>query len=181
MQNFNCCALYMMSSQSASPKQIMDNLIQLLEERGTGDYIGESISQLEHSLQCANFGLKSGATSPALIISPATDEMSRKWRRNGDCSLTSRYWSISSTWRCKRCPDGNGWPLCWAGWTWDYWRGVFEKSWFWGEGFQIGRQSCCCEKVSLKKLCTHFEKVKDNMKASPLCLDLLLTKWQPGT
>jgi 2-amino-1-hydroxyethylphosphonate dioxygenase (glycine-forming) len=42
------------------PLKITNELIQLLEERGTGDYIGESISQLEHCLQCANFGLKSG-------------------------------------------------------------------------------------------------------------------------
>lgn len=42
------------------PAKTTNDLIQLLEERGTGDYIGESISQLEHCLQCANFGLKSG-------------------------------------------------------------------------------------------------------------------------
>jgi predicted HD phosphohydrolase len=62
-----------MLSKSTSPRQITDNLIQLLEERGTGDYIGESISQLEHSLQCANFGLQSGASPPACHPSPPTN------------------------------------------------------------------------------------------------------------
>lgn len=36
------------------------DLVALLEDRGTGDYIGESISQLEHSLQCAHFAKQAG-------------------------------------------------------------------------------------------------------------------------
>jgi predicted HD phosphohydrolase len=62
--------------------KITNDLIQLLEERGTGDYIGESISQLEHCLQCANFGQKSGMplySTPltSFPILPA-DNISRK-------------------------------------------------------------------------------------------------------
>ena len=41
-------------------EKITQDLIKLLEERGTGDYIGESISQLEHSLQCAHFAKQAG-------------------------------------------------------------------------------------------------------------------------
>jgi predicted HD phosphohydrolase len=67
-----------MPSQSTSPRQITDNLIQLLEERGTGDYIGEGISQLEHSLQCANFGLKSGAVSPLCNPAPPTNNLPKE-------------------------------------------------------------------------------------------------------
>jgi len=37
---------------------IAQNLITLLE--GTADYIGESISQLEHSLQCAHYAKQAG-------------------------------------------------------------------------------------------------------------------------
>lgn len=48
-----------MASQTHAEK-VTNDLILLLEERGSGDYIGESISQLEHCLQCANFGVKSG-------------------------------------------------------------------------------------------------------------------------
>jgi hypothetical protein len=67
-----------MPPQSTSPRQITDNLIQLLEQSGTGDYIGESISQLEHSLQCANFGLKSGAYHPAYRPSRPTNNLPKE-------------------------------------------------------------------------------------------------------
>lgn len=39
---------------------ITQTLIKLLEERGTSDYIGESVNQLEHSLQCAHFANQAG-------------------------------------------------------------------------------------------------------------------------
>lgn len=48
-----------MATQTHAEK-VTNDLIYLLEERGTDDYIGESISQLEHCLQCANFGIKDG-------------------------------------------------------------------------------------------------------------------------
>ena len=49
-----------MAESPRDPSEITDELIRLLEERGKGDYIGESISQLEHCLQCAHFGSQSG-------------------------------------------------------------------------------------------------------------------------
>jgi len=51
----------------STPDAITDYLISLLEERGTGDYIGESISQLEHSLQCAHYGLQAGSPDETII------------------------------------------------------------------------------------------------------------------
>lgn len=42
------------------PAKVADDIVHLLEERGTGDYIGESITQLEHSLQAANFAAQAG-------------------------------------------------------------------------------------------------------------------------
>jgi len=60
-----------MSHSKRDPRRIADGLIKLLEERGTGDYIGESISQLEHSLQCAYFGALSG--NHANMNSPLRD------------------------------------------------------------------------------------------------------------
>jgi len=39
----------------------VDEIFQLLEERGQGSYFGEPVSQLEHALQCANFALKENA------------------------------------------------------------------------------------------------------------------------
>ena len=45
---------------ASNPGNVADSIIHLLEERGKGDYIGESISQLEHSLQAANFAAQAG-------------------------------------------------------------------------------------------------------------------------
>ncbi|CZR68895.1 uncharacterized protein PAC_18796 [Phialocephala subalpina] len=58
-----------MPSATASPAQTADTLIALLNERGTGDYIGESISQLEHSLQCAQSASKSGGDDELILAS----------------------------------------------------------------------------------------------------------------
>lgn len=38
-------------------------LVNALEQHGQGDYIGESINQLEHSLQAADQARKSGMSS----------------------------------------------------------------------------------------------------------------------
>lgn len=48
---------------SAAPAMIAQDIIKMLEDRGRGDYIGESISQLEHCLQCADLGRKAGTLS----------------------------------------------------------------------------------------------------------------------
>lgn len=48
------------ATMSANAGKIVDDIIKLLQERGTGDYIGESISQLEHCLQCAHSAAKAG-------------------------------------------------------------------------------------------------------------------------
>jgi hypothetical protein len=47
--------------RTSRAETIAQDLITLLEERGTGDYIGESISQLEHSLQCAHYAKQAGS------------------------------------------------------------------------------------------------------------------------
>lgn len=43
-----------------SPSVRADALVSALEQYGQGDYIGESISQLEHCLQAAHQAQKSG-------------------------------------------------------------------------------------------------------------------------
>jgi 2-amino-1-hydroxyethylphosphonate dioxygenase (glycine-forming) len=45
---------------ASNPANVTDDILHLLDERGTGDYIGESISQLEHCLQAANFAAQAG-------------------------------------------------------------------------------------------------------------------------
>ncbi|KAL3461238.1 hypothetical protein BJX64DRAFT_261532 [Aspergillus heterothallicus] len=52
---------------SLPPPERASYLINLLEKHGQGDYIGESINQLEHSLQAAHQAQKSGAR-PDLIL-----------------------------------------------------------------------------------------------------------------
>ncbi|KAJ6007304.1 hypothetical protein N7540_011280 [Penicillium herquei] len=54
-----------MESQSPSGKAQL--LISALEQYGQGDYIGESISQLEHCLQAANSARQSGARDELVI------------------------------------------------------------------------------------------------------------------
>lgn len=43
-----------------TPTERATALVTALEEHGHGDYIGESINQLEHSLQAADQARKSG-------------------------------------------------------------------------------------------------------------------------
>jgi len=49
-------------SASQPPHERAASLIKLLEDNSQGDYIGESISQLEHSLQCAHMAVKAGGS-----------------------------------------------------------------------------------------------------------------------
>jgi predicted HD phosphohydrolase len=66
-------------SRTQSPTDRAAALVRLMEENAQGDYIGESISQLEHSLQCAHLAAKAGkprlvgdkSSSPALLCFPA--------------------------------------------------------------------------------------------------------------
>ncbi|KAF7157838.1 hypothetical protein CNMCM5623_002272 [Aspergillus felis] len=51
----------------STPLQKANNLIDCLEKHGQGDYIGESISQLEHSLQAAHQAKKAGATDELIL------------------------------------------------------------------------------------------------------------------
>ncbi|OJJ05314.1 hypothetical protein ASPVEDRAFT_839351 [Aspergillus versicolor CBS 583.65] len=49
------------------PSERAEYLIRSLEDHGQGDYIGESINQLEHSLQTAHQAQKSGARSDLVL------------------------------------------------------------------------------------------------------------------
>lgn len=46
-----------------SPATITKSILAALEQFGQGDYIGESISQLEHSLQAASQARNAGGTT----------------------------------------------------------------------------------------------------------------------
>jgi hypothetical protein len=82
------------------PTKTTNYLIHLLEERGTSDYIGESISQLEHSLQCANFALTSGTCLPLPFSSQQTHS-SRRVRTYNPRSAPPRHRPIPAPGRCK--------------------------------------------------------------------------------
>jgi predicted HD phosphohydrolase len=50
-----------MSSTKVDAEKVTNDLIQLPEERGKGNYIGVAMSQLERCLQCAKFARQAGA------------------------------------------------------------------------------------------------------------------------
>ncbi|KFZ01887.1 hypothetical protein V501_09739 [Pseudogymnoascus sp. VKM F-4519 (FW-2642)] len=52
---------------ATTPAGTADAIIRLLCERGTSDYIGESISQLEHCLQCAHSAAEAGSDDQTVI------------------------------------------------------------------------------------------------------------------
>lgn len=54
---------------TTTPAATADAIIRLLCERGTSDYIGESINQLEHCLQCAHSAAKAGEYKSHLSLS----------------------------------------------------------------------------------------------------------------
>ena len=48
-------------------QQTVETLFSYLEAQGHGDYIGESISQLEHSLQCAHLAVEANADDETVL------------------------------------------------------------------------------------------------------------------
>jgi len=54
-------------SPSQSPPDMATSLITLLENNGQGDYIGEKISQLEHSLQAAHLAVQASSSSTTVL------------------------------------------------------------------------------------------------------------------
>ncbi|KAH8690638.1 hypothetical protein BGW36DRAFT_465531 [Talaromyces proteolyticus] len=51
----------------ATPQEKAEALVSVLEKYGQGDYIGESISQLEHSLQAAHQAQRSGSRDELVL------------------------------------------------------------------------------------------------------------------
>lgn len=58
---------------TSSISERVDALFQILEDSACSDYIGESVNQLEHALQCAHFARKAGASDEAVIASLVHD------------------------------------------------------------------------------------------------------------
>ena len=50
-------------TRTQPPAERAASIVKLMEASAQGDYIGESISQLEHSLQCAHLAAKAGELS----------------------------------------------------------------------------------------------------------------------
>ncbi|QIW99402.1 hypothetical protein AMS68_004920 [Peltaster fructicola] len=51
----------------SAPEQVVDEVVHMLNTRGQGDYIGEAISQLQHSLQAAHLAAVSHAQDKVVI------------------------------------------------------------------------------------------------------------------
>jgi 2-amino-1-hydroxyethylphosphonate dioxygenase (glycine-forming) len=56
-----------MTLSQTSPSATADHLLSMYEKLGNGDYIGEHISQLEHSLQAAHLAATSGSDNETIL------------------------------------------------------------------------------------------------------------------
>jgi 2-amino-1-hydroxyethylphosphonate dioxygenase (glycine-forming) len=54
-------------SVEASTRAIVSELFSFLEAQGHGDYLGEAVTQLQHSLQTATFAEQAGADEETII------------------------------------------------------------------------------------------------------------------
>jgi len=54
-------------TRAQPPADRAASLVKLMEENAEGDYIGESISILEHSLQCAHLAAKAGSDNETVL------------------------------------------------------------------------------------------------------------------
>ena len=54
-------------SVRAHAQQTVETLFSYLAAQGQGDYLGEAVSQLEHSLQCADLAVKGGADDDTVL------------------------------------------------------------------------------------------------------------------
>lgn len=61
------CALRRFAVKSGSVSGSVDHIFQLFQKHGSGDYIGEDVSQLEHALQAADLAQRSGLGADATI------------------------------------------------------------------------------------------------------------------
>ena len=52
---------------TTSPADRASSIVELLQDHGSSDYIGEPITQLAHSLQCAQLASKNGSDSETVI------------------------------------------------------------------------------------------------------------------
>jgi 2-amino-1-hydroxyethylphosphonate dioxygenase (glycine-forming) len=57
----------MLSAVEAHAHATVKTLFSFLEAQGSGDYLGESISQLEHSLQCAQLAIQANAGDDTVL------------------------------------------------------------------------------------------------------------------
>jgi predicted HD phosphohydrolase len=67
-------------------RKVVDEVFSLIYEQGQGDYIGEKVSQLEHSLQAGYFAQKARADEETILgallhdvgrFIPAADKMAK--------------------------------------------------------------------------------------------------------
>ncbi len=73
-----------LSSVEANTRATVKELFSFLEAQGQGDYLGEAVSQLQHSIQTATLAEQAGADNETIIGSllhdvgrfiPAADKM----------------------------------------------------------------------------------------------------------
>ena len=60
-------AIRPLSDVLSETEKTIDTLFSYLDAQGQGDYLGEAVSQLEHSLQCASLAVEAGADSDTVL------------------------------------------------------------------------------------------------------------------
>lgn len=55
------------TSLESSARETVQQLFSFIEAQGQGDYLGESVSQIAHSLQCATLAQQAGADNETVI------------------------------------------------------------------------------------------------------------------
>lgn len=51
----------------ANARETVKHVFSLIEAQGQGDYLGEAVSQVQHSLQCATLAQQAGADNDTVI------------------------------------------------------------------------------------------------------------------
>lgn len=87
-------------TKQASPREVVQTLFSYLEVQGHRDYMGEAVSQLEHSLQAAALAVASGADEPTIVAAllhdvgrfiPAASSLPRLIAPDGTTFGTERH------------------------------------------------------------------------------------------
>lgn len=92
----------------------IDDIFELLEERGQASYFGEPVSQLEHALQCAQLAVSERA-SQELIAAALLHDLGHLLHEQGehvaDCAINTEHENLAESWLAKSFPASVTQPI----------------------------------------------------------------------